>query len=78
MKPRKKLCQTDKVLRHLRDYGTITPMDALRDYSIMRLGARVWDLKRRGYNVSSRIVHGVNQYGEPTHWAEYSLQEAGK
>ncbi|MBR0463434.1 MAG: hypothetical protein IJJ23_03520 [Clostridia bacterium] len=75
MRPKTKPCQMDKVLRHLRDFGTITPMDAMRDYSIMRLGARVWDLKRRGYNVTSRIVQGENKYGEPTHWAEYTLQE---
>ena len=67
------MTQADKVLRHLTDYGSITPMEALRDYSIMRLGARIWDLKHRGVPIITEIEHGVNRYDEKTHWARYVL-----
>ena len=39
------MTQTDRVLRHLQDYGSISPHEALAEYGIMRLGARIWDLK---------------------------------
>lgn len=40
------MTQCEKILRHLRDFGQITPVEALADYGVMRLGARIWDLKR--------------------------------
>ena len=43
------MTQTDRVLRHLQDYGSITPHEALAEYGIMRLGARIWDLKKQGH-----------------------------
>lgn len=69
----KKLTQTGKVLRHLRDYGSITPMDAMSDYGIMRLGARIYDLKRHGHVIQSELVQGQNRYGETTRYAKYTL-----
>lgn len=41
-----RMSQLDKVVRHLKMFETITPMEALHDYSIMRLGARIFEAKR--------------------------------
>lgn len=67
------MTQSDRILRHLQDVGEITPMDAIRDYGIMRLGARVFDLKKLGYPIMTEIKTGKNRYGEDTHWAVYKL-----
>ncbi len=67
------MTQSDRILRHLQDVGEITPMDAIRDYGIMRLGARVFDLKKMGYPIMTEIKTGKNRYGEDTHWAVYKL-----
>lgn len=40
------MTQTEKVLRHMKRFGSITPLEAMEEYGIMRLGARIWDLKR--------------------------------
>lgn len=50
--------QTRRVLEVLRERGTfgLTPLDALGSCGTMRLGARVWELKREGYVVHSEIV----------------------
>lgn len=42
------MTQTEKIKRHLETYGSITPMDAIMDYGIMRLGARIFELKESG------------------------------
>lgn len=70
-----KMTQKDKILRHFRDLGNITPMEAIAQYGIMRLGARIWDLKRMGYPIETQIVYGKNRYGEPTRWASYSMRK---
>ena len=67
--------QTEKILRHLQGVGEINPMEAIREYGIMRLGARIFDLKRLGYPIETKIVTGKNRYGETTHWAVYKLKE---
>ena len=67
------MTQSERVLRHLKDYGSITPVDALRDYDIMRRGARIWDLKRQGHVISTEREEGVNRYGERTAYARYRM-----
>lgn len=65
--------QSDIILRHLEDYGSITQMDAIRDYGIMRLASRVNDLRREGHPIITEVVTGKNRYGEPTRWARYRM-----
>lgn len=67
------MTQTDRVLRHLQDYGSITPVEAMAEYGIMRLGARIWDLKRQGHAIFAERETGVNRYGEKTAYARYRL-----
>lgn len=69
------LTQCDKILRHLQDYGSISQMDALREYGIMRLASRISELKRQGYPVTREMVAGKNRYGETVTYARYSLQK---
>jgi hypothetical protein len=51
------MIQRDMVLNALRHRpGGLTALDALRDFGCMRLGARVWELKRDGHRVESELV----------------------
>ena len=68
--------QTDRVLRHLREVGPLTAWEAMRDYGIMRLAARMWDLKQDGHTIEVETVHGENRFGEPVTFARYTLVEA--
>ena len=67
------MTQTERILRHIEDYGSITQMDAIRDYGIMRLASRVNDLRRDGVPIITEVVTGKNRYGEPTRWARYRM-----
>jgi hypothetical protein len=69
------MTQHDRILRHLYDYGTLSTLDAMREYGIMRLSARISELKDRGYKISSTLKKGKNRYGETTHYAIYKLEE---
>ena len=65
--------QCDRIVRHLEDYGSITSMEAMQDYGIMRLASRVSDLKRAGFPIRVETVRGKNRYGENTSYARYYM-----
>ena len=67
------MTQSQRILRHLEDYGSITQMDAIMDYGIMRLASRVNDLRKDGHPIVSERVEGTNRYGEKCHWARYRM-----
>lgn len=39
--------QSQQILEHLQQHGSITPLEALQDYGCMRLGARILELRQR-------------------------------
>ena len=64
------MTQTERVLNHLRERGSITPVEALHVHGIYRLAARVNDLKKRGVNVVARMKQDINGH----RYAEYRLR----
>jgi hypothetical protein len=70
-----KLSQCEKVLRHLQTYGSLTSLEAVTEYGILRLASRINDLKRMGYNITSKTASGKNRFGETTHYSVYRLEE---
>lgn len=67
--------QTEKALKYIQDFGSINPLQALNDLGIMRLASRICDLKNEGYPIHKEMKTAKNRYGEPVHYAEYSLKE---
>ena len=55
------MTQSEKILRHLKDYGSITPLEALQEYGCMRLGARMRSPENTPVGVLRRVrVSDVN------------------
>ena len=72
------MSQCNRVLQHLQIHGSISQLEAMQEYGIMRLGARIYDLKKMGYSIDRIIETGKNRYGESTSYARYSLNEKEK
>ena len=70
-----KTTQCERIIRHLRDYGSITSLEAINEYGILRLASRISNLREQGYAISSEMGTGKNRYGEVTHFAVYRLEE---
>lgn len=70
-----KTTQCDRILQHMRDFGSISSLEAMSDYGIMRLASRINDLKNQGYNIVSETKTSKNRYNETTHYSVYSLVE---
>lgn len=65
--------QNEKILAYIEEYGSITPLDALREFSCMRLASRISDLKRAGYEVQKTMEVSTNKLGEPVRYARYTI-----
>lgn len=39
------MTQTERIIKRLKEHGSITPLEAIKEYGITRLGARIWDLR---------------------------------
>lgn len=64
--------QARKVLRHLEKNRSITPLEAFGVYGIFRLAARIYELRKEGFNVVTTIMRDDNE--KP--YAKYVLARA--
>ena len=70
-----KSTQCDKVLEYMREFGSITQLQALQDIGCMRLASRISDLRYQGYAIGRRMKTSKNRYGKDVSFAEYYLIE---
>lgn len=66
--------QRERLLNYLREHGSITQLEAVNELGIMRLGARVYDLKKHGHRIISEMVQVSNRYGEKCRVKRYTLK----
>ncbi len=67
------MTQCEKILAHLREHGSIDPLQAKALYRCMRLASRIGDLKRQGHHILSERGKGKNADGETVYFAVYRL-----
>lgn len=72
----KKETHETRLLDYLRKYRSITSLDAIRDLGNTRLSATVFNLRRKGYDISTKPVDVKTRWGTTTQVAEYTLNEA--
>jgi len=65
-----RITQNRRVLGFLRAHRTITPLVALKRLGVMRLGARIWELKKDGHRITSSLTKGAGK-----HYAKYTLDD---
>lgn len=63
------------ILQYMRKHGSITAMDAVREFGCMRLAARISDLRWDGYNIETELEVGKNRQGDSVRYARYYLHE---
>lgn len=66
--------QNDMILRHLRAFGSISPREALELYGCMRLGARIYDLKRQGFVIKAGRETARNRRGDKVTYVRYYME----
>ena len=63
----------ERILRHLKDYGTITSWEAIQEYGCTRLSHYIYLLKKDGHNITGDTEPFTNRYGEKSHFTRYRL-----
>ena len=66
--------QRTMILRHLRRGEPLTPKGALELYGIMRLAARIMELREDGYRITTTILEGRTRFGTVSHYAQYHME----
>ena len=66
--------QKAKILRHLKDFGSITSWESFTNYGVTRLSAIIYNLKKDGYSFSEEWVIKKNKYNEKTEFKKYILK----
>lgn len=65
--------QCQKILQWLETHPSITSAEAEEHFACRRLASRIADLKEAGYPIRKETVSGKNRFGDPVHFASYSL-----
>ena len=60
--------QENQILNHLKQHKLITSWEAIQEYRITRLSARIYELREKGYQI---ITKNITENGKT--FAEYSL-----
>ncbi len=68
------MTQCEKIIRHLEEHGSITSLEAVKEYGIMRLASRICNLKAQGYDIVSDFVCSTNRYGEKVYFSQYRVR----
>jgi len=69
------MTQSEKILRHLKEHGTITRREALLNYGIARLAARIKDLRDEGHTIRTEMIEVTNHDNSKSRVAEYHLED---
>jgi hypothetical protein len=72
------MSQANRLLSYLKVHKVIDPYQAVHKLGIMRLAARIHDLRCAGVDIRTTYIEGVNQWHEDVRFAEYRLMKLPK
>jgi hypothetical protein len=70
-----KITQKERIIKYIKDFGSITSFQAYADLGITQLGARIDGLQKDGYKFKKETENGTNRYGDAVHFTRYSFIE---
>ena len=70
----RKKTQADRVLEYIKEFGSITSLEAFRDLGVTRLSARIFELRNRNIEIESTTETNKNRYGENCSYSKYYLK----
>lgn len=68
------MTQKERIINYIKEFGSITSLDAYRDLGITQLGARIDGLKKDGYIFKTEWESGKNRYGDKIDYKRYYLE----
>lgn len=68
--------QQRRIVDYIKQFGSITSMEAYRDLGIVKLSNRISELRQMGVPICGKVENGTNRFGEKVHYTRYSLGDA--
>lgn len=69
------MTQHERIIDYIKEFGSITPMEAFSDLGITKLSTRISEMAKAGIHFEKEIVETQNRYGQKCHYMRYSLPE---
>ena len=69
------MTQHQRIIQYMRDFGSITPMEAFTELGITKLATRIGEIAQRGQGISRQMETSKNRYGETVRFMRYRLAE---
>lgn len=70
---KEKTTKLQKVLEHLQKNNTITSMEAIDLYGATRLSDIIFNLRKKGYIIETKMIDTIDRYGNSCHYGKYIL-----
>ena len=70
------MTQNEMVLQYIERHGSIDPLRALNELGVMRLAARIANLRAMGHNIVTETKRKKTPDGVKS-WAEYKKEPSG-
>ena len=63
--------QHERIMWYIKEFGSISPMEAYGDLGITKLATRISEMKDAGIEFDQRIEKKKNRYGDKVHYMRY-------
>lgn len=70
------MTQKQRIVKYLKDEGSITALEAVKELGVLQLSARLCELIEDGYDFDKKTESSLNRYGERVYYTRYSLKGA--
>lgn len=67
------MTQKEMIVKYIKDFGSISPMEAFSDLGITKLATRISELIRDGETIHKCPEQRVNRYGKKCHFMRYMM-----
>ena len=74
MENNKRPTQVERIKKYIEDFGSITTLEAFTELGIVRLGARISEMRKDGLKITDKQECVKNRYGEKCYIKRYFLE----
>ena len=67
--------QCDRIRQYIKDFGSITTLEAFTELGVVRWGARISEMRKRGEKITDETETVKNRYGEKCTIKRYYLED---
>lgn len=68
------MSQCERIIQYMKDFGSISSMEAFKDLGITKLATRISEMRADGMEFDQRMEKIRNRYGERVYYMRYWLK----